>query len=68
MCLRTDGDEVALSVIDDGDGLARDSAPGIGLRSMRERAAELGGRVDLATSPGGGLAVEVRLPCPTTPA
>jgi signal transduction histidine kinase len=29
---------------------------------MRERAAELGGRVELTTSPCGGLAVEVRLP------
>jgi signal transduction histidine kinase len=30
---------------------------------MRERAAELGGRVELATGPSGGLAVDVRLPC-----
>jgi signal transduction histidine kinase len=65
VCLRTDGDEVALAVIDDGRGLATDAAPGVGLRSMRERAAELGGGVELTTGPGGGLAVEVRLPCAT---
>jgi signal transduction histidine kinase len=63
--LRTDGDEVALTITDDGHGLAAGAEPGVGLRSMRERAAELGGRVELATSPSGGLAIEVRLPCVT---
>jgi signal transduction histidine kinase len=62
LTLWTDGDEVVLDITDDGDGLAADAAPGVGLRSMRERAAELGGRVELATCPAGGLAVEVRLP------
>lgn len=66
--LRTDGDEVALAITDDGHGLAAGAAPGVGLRSMRERAAELGGRVDLASSPSGGLAVEVRLACVTAQA
>jgi signal transduction histidine kinase len=63
--LRTDGAEVVLEIDDDGHGLAADAAPGVGLRSMRERAAELGGRVELAVGPGGGLAVDVRLPCAT---
>src|SRR5918995_1072653 len=57
--------ELALTVIDDGHGLTSDAAAGVGLRSMRERAAELGGRVELAPGPSGGLAVEVRLPCAT---
>jgi two-component system NarL family sensor kinase len=63
VCLRTDGNEVALAVVDDGHGLASDAAPGVGLRSMRERAAELGGRVELAPGPSGGVAIDVRLPC-----
>jgi two-component system NarL family sensor kinase len=63
--LRTERGEVALAVVDDGHGLASDAAPGVGLRSMRERAAELGGRVELATGPSGGLAVDVRLPYAT---
>jgi signal transduction histidine kinase len=63
--LRTDGGEVALAVVDDGHGLASDAAPGVGLRSMGERAAELGGRVELVTASSGGLAVDVRLPCAT---
>jgi hypothetical protein len=57
--------QVALEIADDGHGLAADAAPGVGLRSMHERAAELGGRVELATGPSGGLAVDVRLPCAT---
>jgi len=56
---------VALAVVDDGHGLASDATPGVGLRSMRERAAELGGRVELASGPDGGLAIDVRLPCAT---
>ncbi len=66
VCLRTVVDEVALAIVDDGRGLASDATPGVGLRSMRERAAELGGRVEFTTGPGGGLAVDVRLPCATT--
>ena len=58
-------DQVVLAIVDDGHGLASDATPGVGLRSMRERAAELGGRVELASAPSGGLAVDVRLPCAT---
>ena len=65
VCLYTDGNEVALTIVDDGHGVAAGAAPGVGLRSMRERAAELGGRVELAPGPSGGLAVNVRLPCAT---
>jgi signal transduction histidine kinase len=65
VCLYTDGNEVALTIVDDGHGVAAGAAPGVGLRSMRERAAELGGRVEFAPGPSGGLAVDVRLPCAT---
>ena len=51
-----------LEVTDDGRGLDPRADPGIGLRSMRERAAELGGHVVLGEAPLGGLAVAVRLP------
>ncbi len=46
---------VAIEVSDDGDGLPVDYRPGIGLHSMRERAAELGGT----------CAIEPRRPCGT---
>jgi signal transduction histidine kinase len=60
--LRADGEEAVLEVADDGAGLAPDTAAGVGLRSMRERAAELGGRVELESASGGGLTVRVSLP------
>ena len=60
--LRADGDEAVLEIADDGPGLAPDATAGVGLRSMRERAAELGGRAELASAGDGGLVVRVRLP------
>jgi signal transduction histidine kinase len=57
-----------LSVSDDGVGVRiRDPAigdgrPGVGLRSMRERAAEVGGACSVLPAPGGGTLVEARLP------
>jgi signal transduction histidine kinase len=48
--------------VDDGDGLGAAAAPGVGLHSMRERAAELGGRLIVRSSDEGGAAVELRLP------
>jgi signal transduction histidine kinase len=50
-----------LSVADDGQGLAVDAVPGVGLRSMRERAAEVGGRFDVSSSES-GTTVRARLP------
>jgi signal transduction histidine kinase len=62
VALRSDGGETVLEVTDDGRGLDPQADPGIGLRSMRERAAELGGHVELSDASLGGLAVAVRLP------
>jgi signal transduction histidine kinase len=44
---------------DRGDG---EPAAGVGLKSMRERTEALGGRLDVSSEPGGGSAVEVRIP------
>jgi two-component system NarL family sensor kinase len=54
--------QVVLRLEDDGDGFAASAQHGVGLRSMRERAAELGGRLTLTRAPYGGAIVEVRLP------
>ena len=55
---------VIMEIVDDGVGFepaARESG-GLGLRSMEERAARLGGRLSVQSRPGGGtrLRVEVR--------
>ena len=53
-------DRVILTVEDDGAGLAPDRVGGVGLRSMRERAEELGGSFEIggrADGPGTRLSV-----------
>ncbi len=50
-----------ITVTDDGSGLAADATAGVGLASMRERAAEVGGTFDLQTGPT-GTTVTARLP------
>jgi two-component system NarL family sensor kinase len=51
-----------LEVADDGAGVADGSRAGIGVRSMRERAAELGGTLAVGAAPGGGAVLRVSLP------
>jgi signal transduction histidine kinase len=54
---------VELTVEDDGAGLpARAEQAGLGLRGMRERAAQLDGELALGTRAGGGARVSLRLP------
>jgi signal transduction histidine kinase len=57
---------VALQVVDDGhaagEGDGTPAGEGFGVRSMRERAAALGGVLDLRRSPRGGTELEVLVP------
>jgi signal transduction histidine kinase len=55
------GDEVALDVVDDGNGRA-DARNGFGIGSMRRRAEELGGSFVVESTPGSGTAVAVTVP------
>jgi two-component system NarL family sensor kinase len=50
-----------LQVIDDGVGFSKARRVGVGLASMRERAAELGGTCEVESGPGGGTRVMARL-------
>ena len=57
-------DDLRLEIKDDGIGLSPEQHAGVGLRSMHERAAELGGTWAVETLLGGGTKVRVRLPLP----
>ena len=53
--------DVILEIQDDGSGMAESDLPGVGLRSMRERAEELGGRFEILPSDQ-GLHLRTSLP------
>ena len=53
---------VTVTVRDDGRGLDPDRTPGVGLHSMRERAAEVGGRCSVRSAADGGTIVDAWLP------
>lgn len=58
--------EIVLQVVDDGEGFDPDArgvrARRLGLTSMHERAASLGGALTVTSSPGNGTSVELRFP------
>jgi signal transduction histidine kinase len=60
--LAVDRDGLVVEVIDDGLGIDPAAPAGVGLHSIDERAAEVGGEVDLHARPGGGTIVRARLP------
>jgi two-component system, NarL family, sensor kinase len=61
--LRLD-DGLTVEIVDDGNGLPAQARLGVGIDSMRERAAELGGACLVETAPMGGVRVFARLPLP----
>jgi signal transduction histidine kinase len=56
------GEAIDLCIEDNGVGIRPAARAGIGLQSMRERAAELGGTCLIDPRPDGGTVVQVRLP------
>jgi PAS domain S-box-containing protein len=59
-------EEIRVEVTDDGVGFdPRESAEGVGLSSMRERSAALGGRLEVFSEPANGTTVRLRLPPPS---
>ena len=62
VALVTGDAELTLTVTDDGVGLPAAPARGIGLRSMQERAEEVGGTLAVDSPTDGGVQVTARLP------
>jgi signal transduction histidine kinase len=60
--MRHQDDALHLDVTDDGHGIPTDHQVGVGLSSIRERAAELGGSCNWHEAPGGGTLVRAVLP------
>lgn len=54
--------ELLVEVTDDGTGIPASAEAGVGLLSLRERAAELGGTTEVSCPPEGGTRVRARLP------
>jgi signal transduction histidine kinase len=57
-----DAETIMLSVFDDGVGFETPATAGLGMSTMRERAAELGGALTIDSIPGAGTTVRVTLP------
>ena len=65
MSVRSLGEDISLQVIDNGDGFEVGKQPsllGHGLSNMVERAHNIGGRLEIVSSPGEGTTITVRLP------
>jgi two-component system NarL family sensor kinase len=58
--------QLLVEVSDDGTGIDPTVPAGVGLRSIRERAEELGGRAEISCPPDGGTRVRAWLPVSTT--
>jgi signal transduction histidine kinase len=55
---------LVISVADDGHGIPESAPRGVGLTSMRDRAAEVGGLLEVTTTPDGTV-VRTHLPLAT---
>jgi signal transduction histidine kinase len=64
VCLEVAEGRLSLSVTDNGQGVPAKLEAGVGLHSMKERAAEVGGTFSIQPGPEGGLRVAATLPLP----
>ena len=54
--------QLHVEVADDGRGIDDERVPGVGLRSMHDRAAEVGGELVVDSRPGAGTRIRAHLP------
>ena len=64
--LEVEGSDLVIEISDDGQGFDPEAAPGVGLSSMRERAANVDGRLEIESEMGQGTRVRLRVPAPQT--
>jgi signal transduction histidine kinase len=57
-----DPKDLVVTITDNGSGIAEDATPGVGLASMKERAAEVGGTLTIDSQATRGTIVTARLP------
>ena len=62
--LKMDRGDLLVEVSDDGKGFGSESSPGVGLSSMRERAALIGGQLEIESEIDQGTRVRLRVPLP----
>jgi len=60
--MKTEKGSLLVEISDNGQGMGKNARAGVGLTSMRERAAELGGDCSVENLPDGGMRVNARLP------
>ncbi len=58
--VKREGNDLVAEVSDDGRGFGPDTAPGVGQGSMRERAAVIGGELEIKSESGRGTRVRLR--------
>jgi signal transduction histidine kinase len=64
--LNIEGGDLDIEILDDGHGFDTETAPGVGLSSMQERAAIVGGILEVESEMGQGTSVRLRVPAPQT--
>lgn len=62
--LKMEGSDLLVEVSDDGRGFGPETLPGVGLSSMRERAAIVESKLLIESDVGGGTRVRLRVPVP----
>jgi two-component system sensor histidine kinase UhpB len=60
--LCSDKQIVHLSIQDNGRGMVAETAPGYGLRNMSDRARLLGGKLNISSPQGKGVALQIDFP------
>ncbi len=64
--LKVEGSDLVAEISDDGRGFEPETAVGVGLSSMQERAAVVDGRLEIESEVGQGTSVRLRAPAQQT--